>query len=67
MDTGEISSLVTIIGGILTAFGAGSVVPDIGPAINGILAIITLVSAIVSFISHRNKTNVMVAAGIGKV
>jgi len=64
VDNGEIVSLTALITGILTAFGAGNIVPVIGPAINVILALVTLGTAIASVVSHRNKTNAMVAAGI---
>lgn len=64
MDAGEITALTAVVGGLLAAFGAGDLVPFIGPAVNGLLAVIALGSAITSFISHRNKTNAMVAAGI---
>lgn len=57
------TALVTIVSGLLTAFGAGDLVPFIGPAV-GIVAVIALVSAVASFISHRDKTNTLVAAGI---
>ena len=67
MDSGETSSLVALLGGILTAFGAGNIVPTIGPAIQGILAIVTFGAAVWSFISHRNKTNALIAAGVNKV
>jgi hypothetical protein len=66
MDSGEISSLVALIGMLLTAFGAGDIVPTIGPAVQGILAIITFGASVWSFISHRNKTVAMTAAGIMK-
>ncbi len=64
MDSGEITSLAAIVCGLLTAFGAGDLVPFVGPALQGALAIITLITAVASFVSHRNKTVAMVAAGI---
>lgn len=53
MSNPEIASLITILGGILTAFGAGNVVPTVGPAIQGILAIVTFAAAIYSWWQHR--------------
>lgn len=53
MDSGELSSIVAILGGALTYFGAGSLVPDVGPAIQGILALITLGAAAWSWYIHR--------------
>lgn len=64
MDAGELSALTTIIAGLLTAFGAGNVVPLVGPAVQGILAVVTLGAAIYSFVVHRQNTAAMVAAGI---
>ena len=66
MDAGEIASLVTIIGGILTALGAGNLVPLIGPAVQGVLAVVTLGAAIWSMYSHRQKSATIAAAGISK-
>lgn len=64
MDAGETTALITIIGGILTVLGAGNVVPLIGPALQGLLAIITFGAAVWSFVSHRNKNAAIAAAGI---
>ncbi len=49
MDAGEVTALVTIIGGIATAFGAGDLVPLVGPAVQGLLALVTLGAAVWSF------------------
>lgn len=64
MDLGETTALVTIVTGLLAAFGAGDIVPYVGPAVQGLLALIALGSSIMSFVSHRNKTNTLTAAGL---
>lgn len=64
MDSGEVSAIIVVVGGLLTAFNAGSLVPYVGPAVQGLLAIVTLVAAVWSWWKQRSKTSTIVAAGI---
>ena len=64
MDSGSIVAVVSLITGIVTALGYGSLVPLIGPAIQGILALIALGTGIWSVVSHMKKTATIQAAGI---
>ena len=65
-DTGTITALLALITGVLTALGYGSLVPLIGPAVQGILALIALGTAIWSVVSHMQKSASLTAAGIVK-
>jgi len=58
-----LAALATIIGGILTVFNAGDIVPYLGPALQGGLAIFTLIMGVVSLFSHNKKNNELIAAG----
>lgn len=55
IDSGEIAAIVTVVGGLATGFGAGDLVPLIGPAVQGLLAIISLMAGVYSWWSHREK------------
>lgn len=65
MDSGEISAAVALIGGILTALGAGDAVPFVGPAVQGILAIVSLGAALWSWYIHRQKNATISATASG--
>lgn len=64
MDGGSTFAIVAVITSLLTYVGAGDLVPLVGPAIQGLLAIISLAAGIYSWYSHRQKTAAMQSAGI---
>lgn len=64
MDTGSTMAVIAVITSVLTYLGAGDLVPLVGPAIQGALAVISLGAGIWSWYSHKQKTATMVAAGI---
>ena len=61
MDSGTIVSVVALLTGLVTALGYGSLVPLIGPAVQGILALIALGTGIWSVVSHMKKTAIIAA------
>jgi len=63
-DSGTINALLALITGVLAALGYGSLVPLVGPAVQGLLALVALGTAIYSVVSHMQKTSTIVAAGI---
>ena len=62
-DSGTIAAAVAVIGSLLTMLGAGNLVPLVGPAAQGILAVVTLAVGMYSWYSHAHKSAV-IAAGI---
>lgn len=55
MTQGEVTSIATVIGSLLTLLGITGVdAGTISGAVNGVIAVITLVAAISTFVSHRN-------------
>ncbi len=63
MDSGTITALLAVVTGIVTALGYGSLVPLIGPAVQGVLALTALITGIWSVVSHMKKT-ATIAAGV---
>lgn len=55
-----------MIGLVLTAFGAGDLIPYVGSALQGLLAVGTFGVAAWSWWKHHTKTAAIVAAGIAK-
>lgn len=53
-----------VIGSVLTWIGAGDLVPLVGPAAQGVLALVTLGAGIYSWYVHRQKNAAMLTAGI---
>lgn len=64
MDSGEIASVVAIVGMIFTGLGISGI--DAGVltgAVNGIFSFITICAAVWSWWSHRSK-NAQIATGV---
>jgi hypothetical protein len=57
-STGEVAAIVTVLGVVLGGIGITGIDPSVlNGAVNGVVAIVTLVAAIVSWYQHR-KANI---------
>lgn len=60
MTQGEITSIATVIGSFLTLLGITGIDSNqISAAVNGLIAVATLVMAIYTFFSHRNAVQTL--------
>lgn len=64
MDTGAAMAIIAVIGSLLTWLGAGDLVPLVGPAVQGLLTLITFGAGVWSWYSHKQKTAAIQSAGI---
>lgn len=65
MDSGQIASIVAVLGLILSTLGVTGVDSSVLTGlVNGVVSAVTLVAALWSFYSHRDKTATLASMGI---